>query len=225
LEGDQLATEVDAMNIGILGAGRMGQALARLFADAGHEVIIANSRGPDTLREIVAALGPRATAGTSKDVAVAGDVVILATRWEQTADAVRDLPLDGKIVIDTTNNRFGPNPEDVYDLGDRASSEVVAEHVPRSRVVKAFNHQPIPALLGVPNAPETFALFIAGDDGEAKDTVADLIRDIGGEPIDTGSLSAGGRLMGTGRGPLAGHGRLLTVAEARDVLADRVAKR
>ncbi len=111
----------------------------------------------------------------------------------------------------------------MYDLGDSTSSEVVAALVPGARLVKAFNHQPIPGLesLGVLSAGETEckALFIAGDDTGAKQIVAQIIRKIGGEPIDTGNLRAGGRLQGTGA-PLAGFGRLLNVQEAQEKLDD-----
>jgi 8-hydroxy-5-deazaflavin:NADPH oxidoreductase len=210
------------VKIGILGAGRMGSALARLFVDAGHEVLLVNSRGPESLAALVDQLGPRSRAGVPTDLAAFGEVMVLATRWGQTADAVAGLgPWEGKIVIDTTNNRIGPGPADVVDLGERTSSEVVAELLPGARLVKAFNHQPITALtkeLGRTHT-ESNALFLAGDDADAKRIVAGLIRDIGGEPFDNGDLREGGRLQASGGGPLAGHGRLLTPNEARALLA------
>ena len=210
--------------VGILGAGRMGQTLARLLAGAGHEVRIANSRGPASLHDLVEELGPRVAAVEACDVAAGAGVVILATRWEQLEAAVAAVPSwDGVVVVDTTNPRFGPGPDDVYDLGARTSSEVVAALVPGARVVKAFNHQPIPALaaeLG-PRPTERNALFLAGDDPDAKALVAALMRSIGGAPIDTGGLRDGGALQASGGGPLAGHGRLLTVAEARAILEAR----
>jgi predicted dinucleotide-binding enzyme len=200
----------------------MGRTLARLLVDAGHEVRPANTRGPASLAELVASLGSRATAVEASDVARGADVVVLATRWEQTPAAVAVVPSwDGAVVVDTTNPRFGPGPDDVYDTGARTSSEVVAQLVPGARVVKAFNHQPIPSLgseLGA-RPSERNALFLAGDDPGAKALVADLMRSIGGEPIDTGDLRDGGRLQASGGGPLAGHGRLLTPAEAREILA------
>ena len=211
------------MQIGILGAGRMGQMLARLLIGAGHTVRLSNSRGPESLAGLVAELGPGASAASPAAMVAGSDVIALATRWDQTPAAVRGLgPWDGKIVIDTTNNRFGPNPTDLYDLGGRGSSEVVAELVPGARLVKAFNHQPIPSLadMAVPDGDRR-ALFVAGDDPEANHVVAGLIRAMGGEPIITGDLRDGGRLQATGGGPLAGQGRLLSVAEARVILGGR----
>lgn len=209
------------MKIGILGAGHMGQTLARLLVQAGYQVQLANSRGPDSLSEFVTGLGPLAAASTATALVNWAELVILATRWDQTAPAVQGLgPWEGKIVIDTTNNRYGPRPGDVYDLGELTSSEVVASLVPGARLVKAFNHQPIAALgedLG-PSANQQKALFVAGDDQTARERVAQLISDIGGFPIDLGPLRDGGRLFATGGGPLAGYGRLLTVEEAQEIM-------
>jgi predicted dinucleotide-binding enzyme len=210
------------MVVGILGAGRMGRTLARLLADAGHDVRLANSRGPDSLRDLVAELGARAAAVAASDIAAGADVVILATRWEQLEHATAAVPSwAGTVVVDTTNPRFGPGPDDVYDTGARTSSEVVAGLVRDARVVKAFNHQPIPALAAeLGRAPtRRNALFLAGDDADAKALVAELMRSIGGAPIDTGDLRAGGALQASGGGPLAGHGRLLTPAEAAEIMA------
>lgn len=153
---------------------------------------------------------------------LASDIVILATRWEQAPTVVQGASSwNGKIVIDTTNNHFGPGVNDLYDLGGLTSSEVVAALVPGARIVKAFNHQPISEL--APLADSVYgakrkALFVTGDNADAKRVVAQIIRDIGGEPIDTGGLRDGGRLQGT-EGPLAGYGRLLTVSEAQQLLA------
>jgi predicted dinucleotide-binding enzyme len=206
--------------VGILGAGRMGRTLGRLLADAGHDVRLANSREPDSLDALVAELGPRATAVPAREIAAGAGIVILATRWEQLQAATAAVPSWGGVVaVDTTNPRFGPGPDDVYDTGARTSSEVVASLVPGARLVKAFNHQPIPAL-AAELGTERNALFLAGDDAGAKAVVAELMRSIGGVPIDTGTLREGGALQASGGGPLAGHGRLLTVAEARAILAE-----
>lgn len=205
--------------IGFLGAGRMAQTLARLFLGAGHGVILSNTRGPESLTDVIAALGPAASAARPDELTSRADVIVLAVPWARVPEALRSLgDVSGTIVIDTTNNRVGPRPEDVVDLGGRGSSEVVAELVPRARVVKAFNHQPIPALALLTRRSDPWALFVAGDDPTAKALVAQLIREIGGLPIDTGALADGGRLQNTGTGALAGYGRLLTVAEATEAL-------
>jgi predicted dinucleotide-binding enzyme len=208
------------MVVGILGAGRMGRTLATLLTGAGHDVRLANSRGPDTLTD----LPPRATAAPARAIADGADVVILATRWDQLPAATAAVPSwDGVVAVDTTNPRFGPGPDDVYDTGARTSSEVVADLVPGARLVKAFNHQPIPAL-AAELGTERNALFLAGDDAAAKERVAGLMRSIGGVPIDTGDLRTGGALQASGGGPLAGHGRLLTVAEAEALLREAAAR-
>jgi hypothetical protein len=198
----------------------MGQALSRLLADAGHEVVLSNSRGPASLRELTAELGPNVSAASAADAVAGSDVVVLATPWGKTAEAVSAVrDWSGKIVIDTTNNRKRPGPEGVIDIGDRSSSEIVASLVPGARLVKAFNVTPIPfmsAALGRTPAAEN-AIFIAGDDADAKAVVGKLIASVGGEAIDTGDLATGGRLQGT-TGPLAGHLRMLTPAEARSLL-------
>ena len=217
------------MIIGFLGAGHMAQTLARVWLAAGHEVRLANSRGPASLTTLIGELGPGATAITPAQL-VDADVVVLATQWTQTPSALGGAsaggpagdgrsPLAGKIVVDATNNRTGAGPEGLVDLGGRGSSEVVAELLPGARLVKAFNHLPIPSLGTLREHPEPLALFYAGDDAEAKSVVAGLIRDLGGAPVDTGGLVDGGRLQGTGGGPLAGHGRPLTMAEAEEILA------
>jgi 8-hydroxy-5-deazaflavin:NADPH oxidoreductase len=206
--------------VALLGAGRMGQTLARCLVDAGYDVRLANSRGPESLGEIVAGLGPHAAAVAARDIAAGADIVVLATRWEQLPDAVAAVPSwAGTVVVDTTNPRFGPGPDDVYDTGALSSSEVVAGLVPGAHVVKAFNHQPIPSL-ATDLGTEHNALFLSGDDPQAKAVVAAMMRAIGGAPMDLGGLRDGGLLQASGGGPLAGHGRLLTVAEARAILAE-----
>lgn len=205
--------------IGFLGAGRMAQTLARLFLRAGHDVVLTNSRGPESLAHVIAELGAGASAASPGELLSRSDVIVLAVPWLHVPDALRSLgDVSDTIIIDTTNNRSGPRPEDLVDLGGRGSSEVVASLAPGAHVVKAFNHQPIPALATLAQPGEPRALFIAGDDDDAKARVAQLIRDIGGVPIDTGSLVEGGRLQNTGIGPLAGHGRLLGADEAHAAL-------
>jgi 8-hydroxy-5-deazaflavin:NADPH oxidoreductase len=207
------------MIVGMLGAGHMAQTLARGWLPSGHQVWLANSRGPESLAELIADLGDGAAAVEPAEL-VDADVVVLATQWTQLPAALARVgSLAGKIVVDATNNRVGPGPEGVVDLGGRTSSEVVAELVPGARLVKAFNHLPIPSLGTLRERPEPVALFVAGDDPAAKAVVGTLAYELGGVPVDTGSLAEGGRLHGAGSSPLLGHGHPLTPTEAEAILA------
>ena len=182
------------MRIGVLGSGRIGATAARLFAQAGHDVRIANSRGPESLRDLVGELGPRVEAATPAEAVRFGEVVLAAVPW-RARESLREYgPYDGKIVVDATNP-YGP--DGVEDLGDDTSSEIVSRLVPGARVVKAFNTMRFDRLGGEgrPDAPEDerLALFVAGDDAEAKEVVARLVREVGFAPVDVGSLRDGGR--------------------------------
>ncbi|BDG02950.1 NADPH-dependent F420 reductase [Anaeromyxobacter oryzae] len=204
------------MRIGILGSGNIGGTAAKLFVNAGHEVALSHAGGPESLREQVAALGPRARAVTIEKAADFGEVVLLAIPWRSR----EDLPagrLRGKIVVDAMNP-YRPDFS-LYDLGDSTSSEEVAKTLPGARLVKAFNtlYAKDLASRGAPGRPvdERTALLLAGDDADAKAVVAQLVDDIGFAPIDTGSLRDGGRLQQAG-GPL--YIRVITGAEARAAL-------
>jgi predicted dinucleotide-binding enzyme len=143
-------------------------------------------------------------------------VVILATPWVKTPAAIAAAgSWAGKIVVDATNNRRGPRPVDLIDIGGRGSSDLVARMLPGAHVVKTFNYEPIPVFAaGLPAEGDSGAVFFSGDDAQAKATVAQLIRDMGGEPIDVGSLADGGRLHGMG-GPLSMKMKLLAPKEAK----------
>jgi predicted dinucleotide-binding enzyme len=202
------------MRIGFLGAGNMAQTLGTAFIAAGHQIALTNSRGPETLAPLIAQLGVHATATTPAQLKDETELVILAIQWHQREEALEGLPdWDGHVVVDPLNNRKGPRPDDVIDIGDRTSSELVALLLPGARVVKAFNHAPIPTFAD----PQGGAMFLCGDDQAAKRIVASLISDIGGTPIDTGDLVTGGRLQGAGH-RLAGHGRLLPVETAQRLI-------
>lgn len=185
------------MKIAILGSGRIGAVAARLFVAAGHEIAIANSRGPESLRGLVAELGPKAHAMTITDAARFGDVVLLAVPWHMEEALPAAEVLRGKIVIDAMNPY---NPAGgFFDLGDATSSEIVLRRMPEARLVKAFNtiYYEHLATRGRKDVPmeDRHAIYIAGDDAEAKEIVAGLIREIGFAPVDTGSLREGGRLQ------------------------------
>ena len=204
------------MRIGIIGSGHIGGTAARLLVAAGHEVALAHAGGPESLRQQVEALGPRARAATVEEAAEFGQAVLLAIPWRDRGDLPADR-LRGKVVIDAMNP-YRPDFT-LYDLGDSTSSEEVAKALPDARVVKAFNalHARDLAAHGDPDLPidERTASFVAGDDQDAKTVVAQLIDDIGFAPVDTGSLREGGRLQQAG-GPL--YTRVLTAGEARVAL-------
>ena len=185
------------MKIWILGAGRIGAAAARLFAGAGHEVAISNSRGPESLRELVTELGSRAHAMTADDAARFGEVALLAIPWHRKDALPAPELLRDKIVIDAMNPY---RPEGgFYDLGQSTSSEEVLKRMPGARLVKAFNtiYYEHLATRGRKDLPveERHAIYLAGNDIKAKKMVSGLIEEAGFAPVDTGSLRDGGRLQ------------------------------
>jgi predicted dinucleotide-binding enzyme len=183
------------MNIGIIGAGNIGATAARLFIRVGHRVALSNSRGPDSLAALVQALGPQAQALPVAEAARFGDVVLLAVPWHlfealPPAELVR-----GKVVIDAMNP-YRPGGG-LYDLGDSTSSEETAKRLPGARLVKAFNsiwyrHLAENGDVHLPLG-QRHAIYVAGDDPEAKGVVLDLVAAIGFDPVDTGSLREGGK--------------------------------
>lgn len=183
------------MKIGIIGSGNIGGTLARLFTRAGHEVTLANSRGAQSLADFVRELGPHAHAAGTDDAARFGEVVILATPWRIPEALPRVESVAGKIVVDAMNP-YGPDGK-VLDLGTSTSAEETAKRLPGARLVKAFNTIWFKHLgeNGRSELPpdERHAIFVAGDDDEAKGIVARLIDDIGFVAVDSGSLSDGGR--------------------------------
>jgi predicted dinucleotide-binding enzyme len=182
------------MKIGILGAGNIA---ARLFVAAGHDVAISNSRGPDSMRELISELGPQARAMTIRDAARFGDVVLLAVPWRSPEALPEPELLRNKIVIDAMNP-YRPDGG-FYDLGGSTSSEEVLKRLPGSRLVKAFNtiYYVHLASRGRNDLPidERHTIYVAGDDAEAKAVVTRLIEEMGFAAVDTGSLREGGRLQ------------------------------
>ena len=206
------------MKIGIIGAGNIGGTMAELLVGAGHEVALSNSRGPDSLRAQVEALGPRAHAMTVDDAASFGEVVVLALPW-RNPEGLRNAELvRGKIVIDATNHYTLDGG--LFDLGDYTSSEEVLKRLPGARLVKAFNtiywkHLARNGRTDLP-LPERRAIFVAGDDADAKAVVSRLIEEIGFAPIDTGNLREGGRRQQPGA-PV--YDADITLREAEALLA------
>jgi len=179
------------MTIGIIGSGAIGTAFARILARAGIAAVISNSRGPDSLQELVHDLGPSIRAGTREEAARA-DIVFVAVNWTKLPAAMAGLPdWKGRIVIDANNAIEAPLFKPV-DLGGRASSEVFADLVPGARVVKAFNHLRAELLATDPGSDGgRRVLFYSGNDAVAKAEVAAVIERLGFAGIDLGSLATG----------------------------------
>jgi predicted dinucleotide-binding enzyme len=207
------------MRIGIIGSGNIGSTVARLLVDAGHEVAIANSRGPETLSDLVEDLGESARAGTVEEVASFGDAVLVAIPFGRYPD-LPAASLADRIVVDAMN--YYPNRDgSIAELDDdiTTSTELLAAHASDARVVKAFNTMNYRVLSdrGKPGGGEDrLAIFIAGDDAQAKALASGLIEEIGFAPVDTGSLAKGGRRQQPGS-PI--YGELVTETEGRGVLA------
>ena len=183
--------------VGIIGAGRLGQAMARTAIRAERDVVIANSRGPDSLASVVSALGDGVSAGTVEEASAAG-IVVIAVPWNKVPEALDRHDWDRQIVIDATND-FDPS-----DLNGRTSSELVADLLGGARVVKAANTPAAPVLGSDPHeAGGQRVLFISGDDDEAKSEVTGIFEDAGFFVIDLGDLSSGGAMQQVG-GPLSG---------------------
>jgi predicted dinucleotide-binding enzyme len=185
-------------SVGIIGAGRIGQAMAQTALRAGRQVVIANSRGPQSLTSLVQELGEGVTAGTVKDAAAA-DIVVLAVMWPDVPRAVEGLEWVGRIVIDPTND-FDPS-----DLDGRTSSEIVADLVTPAPVVKAANTLGAAVLGSDPHeAGGQRVIFLSGDDADAKSEVVALFDDAGFFVVHLGGLREGGQMQQVGA-PLAGH--------------------
>jgi hypothetical protein len=184
--------------VGLIGSGNIGSTVARLAVDAGHDVVLSNSRGPETLKDLVEDLGPRARAATPAEAAAAGEVVVVTVPLK----AYRDVPVEplaGKVVIDTNNyypERDGHLPE--LDDESTTTSELLQAHLPGSHVVKGFNNitsAHLAALARPAGAADRSALPIAGDDADAKATVTALLDSFGYDTVDAGPLAEGWRFQ------------------------------
>ncbi|HET6877288.1 MAG TPA: NADPH-dependent F420 reductase [Jatrophihabitans sp.] len=183
---------------GFIGSGNIGSTVAKLAVTAGHDVVLSNSRGPDTLAELVSELGDHARAATASDAAQAGDVVVVTIPLKNYRQVPAD-QLAGKIVIDTMN--YYPQRDgsiEALDTQATTSSELLQQHLPESRVVKGFNNIFFQHLRDLPRpsgSSERSALAIAGDDAEAKRRVTELFDEIGYDTVDLGALSEGWRIQ------------------------------
>jgi 8-hydroxy-5-deazaflavin:NADPH oxidoreductase len=204
--------------IGLIGSGHIGQAIAKQALAHGYSVVLSNSRGPETLADLVAELGPNARAATPAEAGAAGDIVVVTIPFK-AYQRVPAEPLAGKVVIDTNNYYFERDGQvDAIDSGEATVSGMLAAHLPDSKVVKAFNsiqaaqigEDATPA-----GTPDRRALPIAGDDAEAKKQVTALIEAFGFDVVDAGPLVEGRRFD---RDKPA-YGPRLTAPELREALA------
>jgi 8-hydroxy-5-deazaflavin:NADPH oxidoreductase len=181
---------------GFIGSGNIGSTVARLAVGAGHDVVLSNSRGPETLSELVGELGPHAKAATPQEAALAGDVVVVTVPLKARGD-LPHAALAGKVVIDTMNyypQRDGVVPE--LEDESTTSSELLQALAPDAKVVKGFNNifvQHLAVLARPSGADDRSALTVAGDDAEAKEVVRGALDKIGYDTVDLGPLAQGWR--------------------------------
>lgn len=204
--------------IGFIGAGHIGSQLARLAVASGHDVVVSNSRGPETLSSLVGELGPRARAATPVEAARAGDLVVVSIPLKHYREVPVE-PLAGKTVIDT-NNYYPQRDGHIPALDDESTTtaELLQAHLPTSKVVKAFNHIYAAELTthGLPAGTKNRrALVIAGDDPAAKAAVSRLIDQFGFDVVDAGPLREGWRIQRD----TPGYGPRRTAEELRRDLA------
>lgn len=204
--------------IGLIGAGHIGSQIARAAVKSGYDVVLSNSRGPETLSALIAELGPKARAAMTAEAARAADIAVVTVPLK----AYRSVPVEplaGKIVIDTNNyypQRDGRIPE--LDNESTTTSELLQAHLPTSKVVKAFNHIYASQITtdGLPaGTPKRRALVIAGDDVEAKRAVTRLLDEFGFDTVDAGPLKEGWRIQRD----TPGYGPRRTADELRQDLA------
>jgi 8-hydroxy-5-deazaflavin:NADPH oxidoreductase len=178
--------------IGIIGSGMIGGTVARLSVAAGHQVVVSNSRGPETLRELVAELGPLATAATAEQAAEAGDLVVVSIPVKAFAE-VPAKPLAGKAVLDTGN--YYPQRDgqiEALESGALTSSGLLQRDLPEAHVVKVFNNiyfRHLQSLARPSGAPDRTALPIAGDERAAKAAVTAYLDSIGYDAVDAGTVA------------------------------------
>lgn len=178
--------------VGIIGSGMIGGTVARLSVAAGHRVVLSNSRGPETLQELVAELGPLATAATAGQAAEAGDLVVVSVPVKAFAE-IPAKPLAGKPVLDTGNyypQRDGQLEE--LDTGALTSSGLLQRYLPDAYVVKVFNNiffKHLQSLARPAGAQDRTALPIAGDDEAAKAATIAYLDSIGYDAVDAGPVA------------------------------------
>ncbi|GAA5202767.1 NADPH-dependent F420 reductase [Microbacterium jejuense] len=183
--------------IGIIGAGHIGSALARAFSELGYDVVIANSRGPETLTDVVAGLGPKVTAASAADAAAAADIAVVTVPLKALKDVPVE-PLAGKFVIDTNNYYFERDGHiEALDRGETTTSQLVQDHLPTSKVVKGFN-QILASDINTTGLPagtaDRRALGTASDHDDAVELITGIYDALGYDTVSAGPLSESWRL-------------------------------
>jgi len=204
--------------IGLIGAGNIGSQLARLSVANGYDVVISNSRGPETLRDLIEELGPRARATTATETAAAGDLVVVTIPLNQI-DTLPVAELAGKVVIDT-NNYYPGRDGNIAALDEESTTtaELLQDRLSASSIVKAFNHIYAADLTtdGQPAGSDNRrALVIAGDDTAASATVTALLDEFGFDTVNLGPLAEGWRIQRD----TPGYGPRLNATELREATA------
>jgi predicted dinucleotide-binding enzyme len=183
--------------LGIIGAGHIGSQVARVAVANGYDVVIANSRGPETLADLIAELGPRARAATAVEAAEAAEVAVVTVPLH-AIDQLPAAPLAGKIVLDTNNYYFERDGHiEALDKGETTTSELVQRQLPESRIAKAFNHIYAADITtdGTPaGTPNRRALATAGDDPEAVAFATRFYDEAGFDTVNVGPLSESWRV-------------------------------
>jgi len=183
--------------VGIIGAGHIGSAVAEAFIGSGHDVVIANSRGPETLAELVEKLGPKARAATATEAAEAGEFVVVTVPLRAYEDIPVE-PLAGKVVLDTNNYYWERDGHiESLDKGEATTAGLLQAHLPTSKVAKAFNHIVAAQILTdgtPPGTPDRRALATSSDHPEAAALVTELYDQIGFDTVDVSPLSESWRV-------------------------------
>jgi 8-hydroxy-5-deazaflavin:NADPH oxidoreductase len=209
----------DILTIGLIGAGNIGTAVARLSLAAGYDVVLSNSRGPETLTDLVGSLGAGASADTAEGAASRGDLVVVTIPLKAVTDVPVE-PLAGKVVLDTNNyypGRDGQIP--ALDAGEVTSSQLLQQHLPTSKVVKAFNHIGSADLesQGQPSGSEgRRALSVFGDDADAVALASQWLDRLGYDVVNGGGLEESWRIQPD----TPGYGPRLDADGLRQALAD-----
>lgn len=198
------------MRIGFIGAGHVARTIARHMLANGHQVLLSNSRSPESLVDVVAELGEGASAVPREGVLNA-DLVILAVRWADAQKAIEDLAWNGQILVDATNAHLASDvslegvkkSRAALAKSGRTSSEMLRDLVPGARFVKSLTNMPMEWISDFSETKPRTVLFASGDDAEAKRVVINLLDQVGFAAIDLGSLATGGAMHEVGA-PLSG---------------------